>query len=327
MTVVVTGGAGFVGGHLCRGLIGAGHRVVCIDNFDPFYPRAMKEEGIEDLPREQFTLVETDICNTGTVLQALHGRSVDAIVHLAAKAGVRPSIETPGAYQRVNVGGTQSMLEVAERLEVGAFLFGSSSSVYGNSDTFPFSEENSVGRPISPYAATKRSGELLAHTFHHLCGATVHCLRFFTVYGPRQRPDLAIHKFARQLLTGQPITMYGDGTTSRDYTYVDDLASGLMKSLRRATSLEVPEYEIINLGGAETTQLKDLISGIAGAMGIEPDIKRLPEQPGDLDRTCADISKARALLGYEPETSIEEGLHSFAEWVSAYYEDRPVLDV
>jgi nucleoside-diphosphate-sugar epimerase len=287
----------------------------------------MKEEGIEDLPREQFTLVETDVCNTGTVLQALHGRSVDAIVHLAAKAGVRPSIETPGAYQRVNVGGTQSMLEVAERLEVDAFLFGSSSSVYGNSDTFPFSEEDSVGRPISPYAATKRSGELLAHTFHHLCDTTVHCLRFFTVYGPRQRPDLAIHKFARQLLTGQPITMYGDGTTSRDYTYVDDIVDGLTRSLRRATSLEPPEYEIINLGGSETTQLRDLISGIAGAMEIEPDIKRLPEQPGDLERTCADISKARVLLGYEPETSIDEGLQKFEEWATSYYEDRSVLEV
>jgi nucleoside-diphosphate-sugar epimerase len=327
MTIVVTGGAGFIGGHLCARLVGAGHRVVAIDNFDPFYPRAMKEEGIEDLPREQFTLVETDVCNTGTVLQALHGRSVDAIVHLAAKAGVRPSIETPGAYQRVNVGGTQSMLEVAERLEVDAFLFGSSSSVYGNSDTFPFSEEDSVGRPISPYAATKRSGELLAHTFHHLCDTTVHCLRFFTVYGPRQRPDLAIHKFARQLLTGQPITMYGDGTTSRDYTYVDDIVDGLTRSLRRATSLEPPEYEIINLGRSETTQLRDLISGIAGAMEIEPDIKRLPEQPGDLERTCADISKARVLLGYEPETSIDEGLQKFEEWATSYYEDRSVLEV
>ncbi len=327
MTIVVTGGAGFIGGHLCRRLTKDGHQIVAIDNFDPFYPRAIKEEGIEDLPREQFTLVETDICDTGTVLQALHTRSVDAIIHLAAKAGVRPSIEAPGAYERANVGGTQSMLEVAQRLEVDTFLFGSSSSVYGNNDKVPFAEEDPVAHPISPYAATKRSGELLAHTFHHLYDMTVHCLRFFTVYGPRQRPDLAIHKFARQLLTDQPITMYGDGTSSRDYTYVDDIVDGVVKSLHRAKSLDDSEYEIINLGGSETTRLEDLISGIADAMEMTPEIKRLPEQPGDVERTYADISKARTLLGYEPNTPIEEGLQKFAEWVKGYYADRPVLEV
>jgi nucleoside-diphosphate-sugar epimerase len=327
MTIVVTGGAGFIGSHLCRRLTNDGHQIVAIDNFDPFYPRAIKEEGIEDLPREQFTLVETDICNTGTVLQALHTRSVDAIIHLAAKAGVRPSIEAPGAYERANVGGTESMLEVAQRLEVDTFVFGSSSSVYGNNDKVPFAEEDPVAHPISPYAATKRSGELLAHTFHHLYDMTVHCLRFFTVYGPRQRPDLAIHKFARQLLTDQPITMYGDGTSSRDYTYVDDIVDGVVKSLHRAKSLDDSEYEIINLGGSETTRLEDLISGIADAMEMTPEIKRLPEQPGDVERTYADISKARALLGYEPNTPIEEGLQKFADWVKDYYADRPVLEV
>ncbi|ABC45872.1 NAD-dependent epimerase/dehydratase family protein [Salinibacter ruber] len=327
MTVVVTGGAGFIGARLCRRLLKVGHTVVAIDNFDPFYPRAMKEEGIEDFPRESFSLVETDICNTGTVLQALHARDVDAVIHLAAKAGVRPSIESPGAYEQANVAGTQSMLEVAQRLGVDTFLFGSSSSVYGNNEKVPFSEEDPVRHPISPYAATKRSGELLAHTFHHLYDMTVHCLRFFTVYGPRQRPDLAIHKFARQLLTDQPITMYGDGTSSRDYTYVDDIVDGVMRSLHRAKSLEAPEYEIINLGGSETTQLKDLISGIADAMGITPEIKQLPEQPGDVERTYADISKAEELLGYEPDTPIQVGLQKFVSWVEAYYADRPVLDV
>ncbi|MCS3863267.1 nucleoside-diphosphate-sugar epimerase [Salinibacter ruber] len=304
-----------------------GHYVTAVDNFDPFYPRAIKEEGIEDFPRERFTLIETDICNMEGLLQALHARDVDAIVHLAARAGVRPSIEAPMAYEETNVGGTQSMLEVARELGIDTFIYGSSSSVYGNNDKVPFAEDDPVRHPISPYAATKRSGELLAHTFHHLYDMTVHCLRFFTVYGPRQRPDLAIHKFARQLLSDQPITMYGDGTSSRDYTYVDDIVDGIVRSLRRAKNQDEPEYEIINLGGSETTQLKDLITGIAEAMDIAPEIKQLPEQPGDVERTYADITKGRELLGYDPDTSIEEGLQKFADWVKAYYTDRAVLDV
>ncbi len=327
MHILVTGGAGFIGSHLCRRLLDRRHRVTAIDNFDPFYPRAIKEEGINDFPAQLFTLIETSVCDTDSILQALHGRRVDAIVHLAAKAGVRPSIEAPSAYERANVGGTQSMLEVAQELGIDTFIYGSSSSVYGNAATVPFSEDDPVPHPISPYAATKRSGELLAHTFHHLYEMTVHCLRFFTVYGPRQRPDLAIHKFARQLLTDQPITMYGDGTSSRDYTYVADIVDGIVRSLRRATSIGTPEYEIINLGGAETTQLKDLISGIADAMGTMPDIQRLPEQPGDVERTYADISKARRVLGYAPDTPIREGLQVFADWVKDYYADRPVLAV
>jgi nucleoside-diphosphate-sugar epimerase len=327
MHICVTGGAGFIGGHLCRRLLNDGHRVTAIDNFDPFYPRAIKEEGIDDFPAQVFTLIETDICNTDGILQALHARDVDAIVHLAARAGVRPSIEAPMAYEQTNVGGTQSMLEVAQELDIDTFLFGSSSSVYGNNDKVPFSEDDPVREPISPYAATKRSGELLAHTFHHLYDITVHCLRFFTVYGPRQRPDLAIHKFARQLLTGQPITMYGDGSSSRDYTYVEDIVDGIVQSLDRARQRESPEYEIINLGGSETTQLKDLIAGIGEAMDVEPDIKQLPTQPGDVKRTYADISKAQDLLGYTPDTPIDEGLEKFADWVKAYYADRRVLEV
>jgi nucleoside-diphosphate-sugar epimerase len=327
MHICVTGGAGFIGGHLCRRLLRDGHRVTAIDNFDPFYPRAIKEEGIDDFPAQVFTLIETDICNTDGILQALHARDVDAIVHLAARAGVRPSIEAPMAYEQTNVGGTQSMLEVAQELDIDTFIYGSSSSVYGNNDKVPFAEDDPVGKPISPYAATKRSGELLAHTFHHLYDMTVYCLRFFTVYGPRQRPDLAIHKFARQLLTGQPITMYGDGSSSRDYTYVEDIVDGIVQSLNRARRCERPEYEIINLGGSETTQLKDLIAGIGEAMDIEPDIKQLPTQPGDVKRTYADISKAQDLLGYTPDTPIEQGLQKFADWVKAYYADRRVLEV
>jgi nucleoside-diphosphate-sugar epimerase len=231
------------------------------------------------------------------------------------------------AYEQTNVGGTQSMLEVAQELDIDTFIYGSSSSVYGNNDKVPFAEDDPVREPISPYAATKRSGELLAHTFHHLYDITVHCLRFFTVYGPRQRPDLAIHKFARQLLTGQPITMYGDGSSSRDYTYVEDIVDGIAQSLDRARRCENPEYEIINLGGSETTQLKDLIAGIGEAMDIEPDVKQLPTQPGDVKRTYADISKAQDLLGYTPDTPIDEGLQKFADWVTAYYADRQVLGV
>ncbi len=327
MHICVTGGAGFIGGHLCRRLLNDDHRVTAIDNFDPFYPRTMKEEGIENFPRERFTLIETNICNTDAILHALHARDMDAIVHLAARAGVRPSIEAPMAYEETNVGGTQSMLEVAQELGIGTFIYGSSSSVYGNNDKVPFAEADPVREPISPYAATKRSGELLAHTFHHLYDITTYCLRFFTVYGPRQRPDLAIHKFARQLLTDQPITMYGDGTSRRDYTYVADIVDGIVRSLRRAKGLDNPEYEIINLGGSETTQLKDLISGIAEAMDITPEIEQLPTQPGDVERTYADISKAEELLDWAPETPIDEGLQKFADWVKAFYENRPVLEV
>jgi nucleoside-diphosphate-sugar epimerase len=327
MHICVTGGAGFIGGHLCRRLLKDGCRVTAIDNFDPFYPRAIKEEAIEGFPSHVFDLIETNICNTEAILHALHARDVDAIVHLAARAGVRPSIEAPMAYEETNVGGTQSMLEVAQELDIGTFIYGSSSSVYGNNDKVPFAEDDPVREPISPYAATKRSGELLSHTFHHLYDMTVHCLRFFTVYGPRQRPDLAIHKFARQLLTDQPITMYGDGTSRRDYTYVKDIVDGVVRSLRRAKGLDSPEYEIINLGGSETTQLRDLIAGIGNAMDITPEIKQLPTQPGDVERTYADISKAEELLGWQPETPIDEGLQVFADWVTDYYADRPVLEV
>jgi UDP-glucuronate 4-epimerase len=327
MHVLVTGGAGFIGGHLCRRLLRDGHVVSAVDNFDPYYDRAIKEEGIADLSgHPHFHFYELDINNTAFLQSVLDGQSLDAIVHLAAKAGVRASIDNPVGCAHFNITGTQSMLEFARQMGIETFIFGSSSSVYGNNKKVPFSEEDAVHHPISPYAASKRSGELIAHTYHHLYEMTVHCLRFFTVYGPRQRPDLAIHKFARQLLSGQPITMYGDGTTSRDYTYVEDIVDGVTASLHRAHALNHPEYAIINLGGAETTQLKNLIVGIAEAMDIEPEIKQLPTQPGDVKHTYADITKAQNLLGYVPDTSIEEGLMQFAEWMYAYYDDRSVLD-
>jgi UDP-glucuronate 4-epimerase len=302
--------------------------VSAIDNFDPYYDRSIEEEGIRDLHEHlNFHFHEGDINNTGFLLSIKDGHSIDAIVHLAAKAGVRASIENPVGCAHFNITGTQSMLEFAREMNVDTFIFGSSSSVYGNNEKVPFAEEDAVHHPISPYAASKRSGELIAHTYHHLYDMTVHCLRFFTVYGPRQRPDLAIHKFSRQLLAGQPITMYGDGTSSRDYTYIDDIVDGVTSSLHRAHALDVPEYEIINLGGSETTELRDLIAGIGDALSVEPEIKQLPRPAGDVKRTYADISKGRELLGYSPDTPIDEGLEKFAEWAKAYYDDRKIEEV
>ncbi|WP_118840560.1 NAD-dependent epimerase/dehydratase family protein [Salinibacter ruber] len=323
MHVLVTGGAGFIGGHLCRRLLMEGHLVAAVDNFDPYYGRELKEEGIDDLTgRPHFHFYEQDINNTAFLRGVLEGRSLDAIVHLAAKAGVRASIDNPVGCAHANITGTQSMLEFARKMEVDTFILGSSSSVYGNNERVPFSEEDAVHHPISPYAASKRSGELLAHTYHHLYDMAVYCLRFFTVYGPRQRPDLAIHTFARQLLAGRPITMYGDGTSSRDYTYIEDILDGVVAALHRADAQTEPEYEIINLGGSETTELLGLIHGLGDALGIDPAIEQEPMPPGDVKRTYADISKARALLGYTPDTPIEDGLKQFADWVQQYYASR-----
>jgi len=312
--VVVTGGAGFIGGHLTRRLLRDGHRVTVVDNFDPFYDPSIKRAGLADVQSDpRFRLLEADVTEADRLVDALGDRPVDAIIHLAAKAGVRPSIEDPMAYQHANVGGTQSMLEVARRLDVRAFLFGSSSSVYGDEAAVPFTETDPVAAPISPYAATKRAGELLAHTYHHLYGVSVHCLRFFTVYGPRQRPDLAIHKFARLLTAGQPIPMYGDGSTRRDYTYVDDIVDGVCRSLARACR-EAPEFEIFNLGGSETTSLSSLIRMIGDVVGKPPIVRQLPMQPGDVTCTYADISKASRMLGYRPSTPLADGLSAFGEW-------------
>ena len=312
--VVVTGGAGFIGGHLTHRLLRDGMYVTVVDNFDPFYDPAIKRAGLAGVrSNPRFRLLEADVTETDRLVDALEGRPVDAVVHLAAKAGVRPSIEAPMAYQHTNVGGTQSMLEVARRLDVRAFLFGSSSSVYGDAAPVPFTETDPVAAPISPYAATKRAGELLAHTYHHLYDLSVHCLRFFTVYGPRQRPDLAIHKFARLMTAGQPIPMYGDGSTRRDYTYVDDIVDGVCRSLARACRV-APEFEVFNLGGSDTTALSALIQLIGDAVGETPVIEQRPMQPGDVTCTYADISKATRMLGYRPRTPLADGLRAFGEW-------------
>ena len=317
MNVLVTGGAGFIGSHLCERLIARGHRVLTVDNFDPFYAESIKRRNLAALVDEpRFTLVEADIRHPDEVEAGLRGAGVDrldAIVHLAAKAGVRPSIEAPLAYSQVNLDGTVGMLELARRLGARRFVFGSSSSVYGNNEKVPFAEADPVENPISPYAATKRAGELLCHTYHHLFGMAVVCLRFFTVYGPRQRPDLAIHKFTRLISEGRPIPVYGDGGTSRDYTYIDDILQGIEAAIE-LTAAERPVYEIVNLGESETTSLSRLIELIAGALGREAVIERLPLQPGDVERTFADISHARELLGYAPTTKVEQGIPRFVEW-------------
>jgi UDP-glucuronate 4-epimerase len=317
VNILVTGGAGFIGSHLCERLVDRGHDVIAVDNFDPFYAAATKRrnvEAIRDHPR--FTLLEEDIREPDEVEAGLRRagfESLDAIVHLAARAGVRPSIEAPLVYSKVNLDGTVAMLELARKMEARRFVFGSSSSVYGNNEKVPFAESDAVERPISPYAATKRAGELLCHTYHHLFGMSVVCLRFFTVYGPRQRPDLAIHKFTRLISEGKPIPVYGDGSTRRDYTYVDDILQGVEAAIG-LTAAEEPVFEIVNLGESETTSLSRLIELISAALGREPVIDRLPLQPGDVERTFADISHARHILGYAPSTKVEDGIPKFVKW-------------
>jgi len=313
--ILVTGAAGFIGSHLCERLVARGERVIGLDSFDEFYDPAVKRANLSGLAgSEAFELVTADIRDT----EAL-GRlpeDIDVIVHLAARAGVRPSIAEPLLYQDVNVTGTQTLLELARRRGIDRFVFGSSSSVYGNNEKVPFSEDDPVDRPISPYAATKRAGELLCHTYRHLFGIGVVCLRFFTVYGPRQRPDLAIHTFTRLLSTGSPIRQFGDGTSRRDYTHIDDILQGIEGSLRFLES-NAGAYEIINLGESRTVELSRLIELIAAALGVEPEIVRLPPQPGDVERTYADVTRARELLGYEPRVPIEEGIPAFVEWYSS----------
>lgn len=313
--VLLTGAAGFIGSHLAEHLLARGDAVVGVDNFDPFYPEPLKRENLRAASAHpNFRLIQADCAEPEALERVLDGEEFDVIVHLAAKAGVRPSIQDPLGYTRANVVATQSMLELARRRGVRRFVFGSSSSVYGNNPKVPFSEDDPVDRPISPYAATKRACEVLAHTYHHLYGTGVLSLRFFTVYGPRQRPDLAIRKFATLMLDGKPIPFFGDGSTERDYTWIEDILQGVVAAIDRTR--EVPgEFEIINLGESRTTSLSRLVSLIGEALGVEPVLDRQPMQPGDVRRTFADVSKARRLLGYEPTTPVEVGIPKFVEWL------------
>lgn len=309
-TILVTGAAGFIGSHLCERLLADGRRVVGLDSFDTFYDPKIKRANIAGcLTNSNFRLVEGDIRDADVVAGALKG--CDLVVHLAARAGVRPSIEDPLLYQDVNVRGTNIILETMRKLGMKKLVFASSSSVYGNNKKVPFSETDVVDNPISPYAATKKAGELICHAYHHLFGMDITCLRFFTVYGARQRPDLAIHKFAKLILAGKSIPVFGDGSMMRDHTYIDDIIAGVVAAIDHCGG-----YKIYNLGESRPVSLSDLIAAIERAVGKKAIIERLPLQPGDVYQTYADVSRAKAELGYEPSTEIEAGLAMFAKWLS-----------
>ncbi len=313
--VLVTGGAGFIGSHVSERLIAEGHEIVIVDSFDPFYDPAIKHRNIEKVLESQCArLVVADICNRDGLDKSLEGDDFDAIVHLAARAGVRPSLERPYDYVRTNVEGTVSILEIARRRGIRTFVMASSSSVYGDSTPVPFSEAEPASTPISPYAATKRAAELLGHTYAHLYGLSMICLRLFTVYGPRQRPDLAIHKFAHLMTSGKPIPFFGNGDTERDYTYVSDIVDGISGALTWASTAKPQAFEIVNLGENTTTSLARLVEMLSSELGIAPQFDRLPTQPGDVQRTFADVDKAKHLLGYNPRTPMEEGIRRFVEW-------------
>jgi len=308
--ILATGGAGFIGSHLAEALLKEGREVVVLDNFDDFYLPELKRRNLEHLAgRPGFNLVEGDIRDEALVEKVFTTYPISVVVHLAARAGVRPSIQQPVLYCDVNVRGTTVLLEACRRHGIANFIFGSSSSVYGNNTKLPFSEKDDVDRPISPYAATKRSGELLCATYHELYRLNVFALRFFTVYGPRQRPEMAIHKFTRLIDRGLPVPRFGDGSTRRDYTYITDIIDGVLRSIER-----VQGFEIINLGGAQTTSLSELITILEKNLSQGGIVEEEPGQPGDVVATYADIDKARRLLGYDPKVPVEEGIRRFTEW-------------
>jgi len=315
MRTLVTGAAGFIGSHLCERLLAGGHAVVGLDNFDDFYDPAIKEANLAAaLDHPAFSLVRGDIRDEATLAGLPH--DIETVVHIAARAGVRPSIAQPLLYYDVNVNGTLRLLELARRRGISRFVFASSSSVYGNSGKVPFSESDPVDSPISPYAASKKAAELLCHTYTHLYGITCLSLRFFTVYGPRQRPDLAIHKFARLMAGGDEVPMFGDGSTERDYTYIDDVLQGVEGAILWVAENEGIS-EVVNLGESRTVGLREMIQVLGEEMGIEPRIRQLPMQPGDVRRTFADISKARRLLGYDPQWEFRAGIRAFLGWLGS----------
>ncbi len=309
MRILVTGGAGFIGSHLVEKLLSGGDQVAILDDFNDYYDPRIKHENISSFARE-VAVHQVDL-RDGTAVQSLFSREkFEVIVHLAARAGVRPSIAHPQLYYDTNVAGTLYLLEAARRTGVERIVFASSSSVYGLCPTVPFSEDFHLTQTISPYAATKIAGEFLCSTYAHLYQMRIVALRYFTVYGPRQRPDLAIHQFTRRIHAGQSIDQFGDGTTRRDYTYIDDIIQGTTAALR----YEGPLFDIFNLGESETIPLRDLIAAIETALGQKAKIQQLPEQPGDVPLTCADIAKAKKLLGYQPQTRFKEGLPKFVQW-------------
>ena len=321
-SVLVTGGAGFIGSHLSEHLLREGYKVVCLDNFNDFYSVGLKEDNAASVAEtatglgdsSSYEVVCGDIRDKALLEKLFAANAFKAVIHLAACAGVRPSIRDPELYYDVNVIGTLRILEAMRKHEVHSLVFASSSSLYGNNEKVPFSETDPVDHPISPYAATKKSGELLCHTYHHLYAMNIACLRFFTVYGPRQRPDLAIRKFSELMRAGAPVPVFGDGLTERDYTYVDDLVDGIGKALQWSLKGS-GKYEVFNLGESRTISLNQMIASLERHLGIKAEILHLPEQPGDVKRTYADIGKARAMLGYAPEKDFDKGLGDFVNWL------------
>ncbi|MEW6409270.1 MAG: GDP-mannose 4,6-dehydratase [Nitrospirota bacterium] len=307
---LVTGGAGFIGSHLVENLLKVGKKVICIDNLDDFYDPAIKRTNIsEALLNPNFRFIEADIRDTNFLKEDLSSKDIDIIIHLAALAGVRASIQNPLLYADVNIKGTINMLELAKDLQVRHFVFASSSSVYGDNKKIPFSENDTVDNPVSPYGATKKTCEILCYTYHRLYDIPVTCLRYFTVYGPRQRPEMAIHKFTRMIDRDEPIPVYGDGESLRDYTYIDDAIDGTIKAIKNPFG-----YEIFNIGESRTVKLKDLISLIEDVLGKKAVIERLPMQLGDVSITYADITKSKKMLGYNPQVAIEDGIKRFVKW-------------
>jgi UDP-glucuronate 4-epimerase len=310
MRVLITGGAGFIAYHLATALIERHAEVSLLDNFNNFYDPEIKRRNVRDLQAQgRVPLHTVDILDRERLRQVFEEVRPDTVVHLAAWAGVRPSLEKPDLYSSVNVTGTVNLLEMAKEFSTRCFVFGSSSSVYGGNTKVPFSEEDPVDRPVSPYAATKRAGELLCHTYAHNFSMHITCLRFFTVYGPRQRPEMAIHKFAQLMAAAKEIPIYGAGDSRRDYTYVEDIVSGVLGAIEAN-----PQFEIINLGESQTTTLLELVRHLENAFGMKALLRFLPNQPGDMEVTYADISRARRLLGYKPQKPISQGIRLFAEW-------------
>jgi len=309
--ILITGAAGFIGSNLVDDLLKSGYKVMGLDNFNHFYSREIKETNISGaLTNGLFSFMEGDILDPDFLDSCFSGFDPDLVIHLAAKAGVRPSISDPASYYDVNVKGTLNLLEAMRKKNISKMLFASSSSVYGNNRKIPFSESDNVDYPVSPYAASKKAGELLCHTYHHLYGMDIFCLRFFTVYGPRQRPDLAINKFTRALMNGEEITLYGDGTSSRDYTHISDILQGIEKAMKK-----VKGFDIFNLGESSAISLSGLVSLLEEKTGEKAKIKYLPLQDGDVIRTFADISKAKEMLGYNPLIRIDDGIESYIDWV------------
>lgn len=311
--ILVTGGAGFIGSHLSERLLADGHRVVVLDNFDPYYDPAIKRGNIEAARRsERYRLYEGDIRDSATLDSLFGNESIGTVIHLAARAGVRPSIADPLLYTSVNLDGTTRLLEACRRHGVTRFIFGSSSSVYGNNVKVPFAEDDPVDQPISPYAATKKAGELLCHAHHHLFGIRVACLRFFTVYGPRQRPEMAIHRFVEAISHGRKIEQFGDGSSARDYTFISDIVEGIVRATGRCST-----YHVWNLGGSRTVSLAGLVRAIADGLGIDARVEILPLQPGDVERTWADITRVERELDWSPRVTLEQGLERFIAWYRA----------